>query len=83
MNYMYKIFLVCDNNQVYFKNTVYIGLDTFLNFRKTYWFVSIILVIASCFRTLTVLSHYLERYWVPSVLARDLSIHLLDIMLFI
>lgn len=50
---------------------------------EIYWFISIILVIASCFRTLTVLSHYLQRYWGPSVLARDLSICLLDIMLFI
>lgn len=83
MSYTYKIFLGCYNDEVYFKNKVYIGLGTSLNLKKPYWFVSIILAIASCFRTLTVLSHYLERYWVPSVLARDLSIHLLDIMLFI
>lgn len=50
---------------------------------EIYRFISIILVIASCFRTLTVLSHYLQRYWGPSVLARDLSTCLLDIMLFI
>jgi hypothetical protein len=30
---------------------------------EIYWLIRIILVVASCFRTLTVLSHYLQRYW--------------------